>query len=194
MSGQWSGVQIATLAVAALTPLTVAGLGYLVTRASHRLERVQWANQTVVTRRLDIFREVAPALNQLLCFATFVGGWKEIQASQAIAIKRQLDEIMYANRVLFSNELFAAYHQFMITLFAMWTTTDADALLRAPIESEWGNRRNMKWWDDSMTCLFSSTDPASTGDIQAAYDQLSERFRADLYVTSQNQLLFTAGS
>jgi hypothetical protein len=129
-----------------------------------------------------------------LCFATFVGGWKEIQARQAIAIKRQLDETMYTNRVLFSSELFAAYHHFMITLFAMWATTDADALLRAPIESQWGNRRNMPWWDDSMTGLFSSTDPASIGDIQAAYDQLSERFRADLFVTSQNQPLFTAGS
>jgi hypothetical protein len=73
-----------------------------------------------------------------LCFATFVGGWKEIQARQAIAIKRQLDETMYTNRVLFSSELFAAYHHFMITLFAMWATTDADALLRAPIESQWG--------------------------------------------------------
>jgi hypothetical protein len=45
-----------------------------------------------------------------------------------------------------------------------------------------------------MTGLFSSTDPAGIGDIQAAYDQLSERFRAGLFVTSQNQPLFTAGS
>lgn len=194
MADSWNSVQIAAVAVAALTPLTVAGLGVLLARTSRRIEQVQWANQTVVTRRLDIFAQLAPGLNQLLCFATFVGGWKEIQARQAIALKRQLDEIMYANRVLFSDELFAAYHQFMITLFAMWTTTDADALLRAPIESQWGNRRNMPWWDDSMTRLFSSTDPASTGDIQAAYDQLSERFRADLYVTSQNQPLFTTGS
>jgi len=155
MASSWTSLQIATLAVDALTPLTVAGLGIFIARASRRIEQVQWANQTVVTRRLDIFGQLAPGLNQLLCFATFVSGWKEIQPKQAIAIKRQLDETMYASKVLFSDQLFAAYHQFMTTLFAMYATTDADAHLRAPIESKWGNRRNMAWWEDSMTSLFS---------------------------------------
>ena len=190
MAGSWTSVQIATLAVEALTPLTVAGLGVFVARASRRLEQVQWANQTVVTRRLDIFAQLAPGLNQLLCFATFVGGWKEIQPRQAIAIKRQLDETMYANKVLFSDQLFTAYHQFMATLFAMYATTDADAQLRAPIKSSVG--------EPPQHALVGRTDHgqpvqrdqhASIDDIQAAYDQLAERFRADLYVTHQNQPL-----
>ena len=189
MASSWTSLQIATLTVEALTPVTVAGLGVLVARTSRRIEQVQWANQTVVTRRLDIFSQLAPGLNQLLCFATFVGGWKDIQPKQAIAIKRSLDESMYANRVLFSGQLFTAYHQFMTTLFAMYATTDADAHLRAPIESQWGNRRNMPWWEDSMTALFSAGNPASIADIQVAYDQLAQRFRADLYVTRQAQPL-----
>jgi hypothetical protein len=193
MADTWSSVQIATVAVAALTPLTVAGLGLLIARASHRLEQVQWANQTVVTRRLDIFAELAPGLNQLLCFATFVGGWKELLPDQVIALKRKLDQIMYANRVLFSPELFAAYHHFMTTLFAMYATTGADALLRAPIESVWGDRRKLSWWNEqAMPVLFAAADKASSvEDIQAAYDELSQRFRADLYVTRQNQPLLT---
>jgi hypothetical protein len=190
MASSWTSLQIATLAVDALTPITVAGLGVLFARTSRRIEQVQWANQTVVSRRLDIFSELAPGLNQLLCFATFVGGWKEIDPRKAIAIKRQLDETMYANRVLFSEELFAAYHRFMTTLFAMYATTDADAHLRAPVKSQWGNRRNMPWWDEAaVASLFSVGDPASISDIQSAYDQLSERFRADLYVTQQGQPL-----
>ncbi len=184
-SSSWTSVQIVTLAVEALTPLTVAGLGVFFARASKRIEQVQWANQTVVSRRLDIFAKLAPGLNRLLCFATFVGGWKEIQPRQAIAVKRELDEIMYANKVLFSDELFAAYHQFMTTLFAMWATTDADAHLRAPIESKWGNRRNMGWWEEPMASLFSTTSQADPDEVQAAYDLLSQRFRAELYVTQQ---------
>ena len=189
MASSWTSLQIATLAVDALTPVTVAALGVLFARTSRRIEQVQWANQTVVTHRLDIFAQLAPGLNQLLCFATFVGGWKQIQPQQAIAIKRSLDETMYANRVLFSGQLFAAYHQFMAALFAMYASTDADAHLRAPIESQWGNRRNMPWWNDSMTALFSIRSPADIDDIQAAYDQLSQRFRAELYVTQQAQPL-----
>jgi hypothetical protein len=193
MADSWTSMQIVTVVVDALTPRTVAGLGFYVARASRRIEQVQWANQTVVTRRLDIFGQLAPGLNQLLCFATFVGGWKEIQPSQAIALKRQLDETMYANRVLFSEQLFAAYHHFMATLFAMYATVGADAQLRAPIDSQWGDRRNMPWWDESMTGLFNS-NAASLDEIQAAYDELAERFRADLYVTRQTEPLLTTES
>jgi hypothetical protein len=187
----WNSLQAATLVVEALTPLTVAGLGIFIARASRRIEQVQWANQTVVSRRLDIFAQVAPGLNQLLCFATFVGGWKEIQPRQAIALKRKLDETMYASKVLFSDQLFAAYHHFMTTLFAMYASTGADAHLRAPIDSQWGDRRNLPWWEDSMTSLFSPHSIVSTDDAQAAYEQLAQRFRADLYVTQQTRPLLT---
>jgi len=191
----WSSLQVVTLGVDALTPLTVAGLGYFVARTSRRLEQVQWANQTVVTRRLEIFGEIAPALNQLLCFATFVGRWKEIEPQHAIDLKRRLDETMYANRVLFSDDLLAAYHEFMSAQFAMYATTDADAHLRAPVESQWGNRRNMTWWQDSMTSLFSaaSTDSAASIElIQSAHDRLAECFRTDLYVTHETRSILAA--
>ena len=52
--------------------------------------------------------QVAPKLNQLLCFGTFVGRWKEITPEQATGLKRHLDETMYAS-------------------------TDTDALLRVEI-------------------------------------------------------------
>src|SRR5271165_2251253 len=181
----WTSVQIVTTVVDALTPLTVAGLGFFVARAGRRIGQVQWANQTVVARRLDIFKDVAPQINQLLCFATFVGAWKEITPRKAIEVKRKLDETMYANRVLFSDQFFGAYQLFMVTLFAMYATTDTDAHVRAPIDSVWGDRRNMDWWEDGMESLFSAKSTVSTDEIQAAHDQLAERFRAELYVTQQ---------
>jgi hypothetical protein len=185
----WTGYEFATLAVTALTPITVAGLSFFVARTGRRIERVQWANQTVITRRLEIFGEVAPKLNQLLCFATFVGGWKQIKPQDAIGLKRQIDETMYANRVLFSDQLFTAYQKFMTALFAMYATTDADAHLRAPVASKWGDRRNMQWWDESMASLFSTGQAGDINEIQAAYVNLGDQFRDDLYVTHQRTLL-----
>ena len=41
MADSWSSVQIATVAVAALTPLTVVGLGVLLARTSRRIEHIQ---------------------------------------------------------------------------------------------------------------------------------------------------------
>jgi len=72
-SGGWTSLEIVKLVMSALIPVTVIGLGYIVSRATNRLESVQWANQTVIQRRLDIFQQVAPKLNRLLCFAVFVG-------------------------------------------------------------------------------------------------------------------------
>jgi hypothetical protein len=194
MADSWSSVQIVTLVVDAATPITVVVLGVLFTRASRRIEQVQWANQTVVTHRLGVFDKLAPGLNQLLCFATFVGGWKEISPTEAIGTKRKLDETMYANKVLFSEELFAAYHRFMSTLFAMFATTGADAKVRAPIESQWGSRRKLRWWNEGMAELFSTENAASLEEIQAAYEELSRQFRADLYVTRQARPLLTTQS
>jgi hypothetical protein len=189
MASDWNSLQIATLAIATLTPLTVAAVGYYFARASQRLEHLQWANQTVITRRLDVFSQVAPWLNQLLCFATFVGRWKEIQPLEAIGLKRKLDETMYANRLLFSDELFEAYREFMAALFAMYATVGADAHLRAPIDSRWGDRRELTWWNKEMEILFSVDKAGSTDEIQAAYEALTERFRDDLYVTHERKLL-----
>jgi hypothetical protein len=194
MADSWNSVQIVTLVVDALTPITVVVLGVIFARASRKIEQVQWANQTVLTRRLDIFDKLAPGLNQLLCFATFVGVWKEIDPRKAIAIKRDLDQIMYANKVLFSDELFAAYHEFMTTLFAMYAATDADAPLRVAITHHLGDRRKLPWWDDSMTGLFSTGNTIETGKIQTAYDHLMEQFRANLYVTHQARPLLITQS
>ena len=185
----WTGYEFATLAVTALTPITVAGLGVFVARAGRRIERVEWANQTVITRRLEIFGEVAPKLNQLLCFATFVGGWKEIKPWDVVGLKREIDEAMYASRVLFSDALFEAYREFMAALFAMYATAGRDALLRAPIESKWGDRRKLNWWRPDAEGWFSTDQPGDMDEIQAAYDRLGDHFRADLYVTHDRAVL-----
>lgn len=181
------GLAVAYVAVEALTPLAVVGLGFFLARLSRRIEAVQWANQTVVTRRVELFGQVAPKLNQLLCFATFVGRWKEITPQQATTLKRDLDEIMFANRMLFSDELFKAYEWFMASLFDMYASTDTDAPLRAQITTPLGDRRNLDWWEDAMTSRFSASNPSPIGDVQAAYDALGQRFRADLYVAHVGQ-------
>jgi hypothetical protein len=184
-SGGWTNLEIVKLVMSALIPIAVIGVGYMVSRATSRLESVQWANQTVIQRRLDIFQQVAPKLNRLLCFAVFVGSWKEITPADAIRLKRETDEIMYVDRVLFSPELFDAYFVFMRTIFELYARTDDDAPLRVAISSPLGDRRNLGWWDGSMEREFSTSDIPSLDEIQAAHDALGERFRRDLYITRQ---------
>jgi hypothetical protein len=184
-SGSWTSLEIIKLTVSALIPIAVVGVGYIVSRATSRLESVKWANQTIIQRRLDLFQQVAPKLNRLLCFAVFFGSWKEVTPADAIRLKREIDEIMYVNRVLFSSELLDAYLAFTRVLFELYARTDDNARLRVAIKSPLGDRRNLDWWDESMEREFSTSNIPSSDEVQAAYDALSERFRRDLYITRQ---------
>ncbi|MGH3694701.1 MAG: hypothetical protein ACRDRX_12080 [Pseudonocardiaceae bacterium] len=184
-SGGWTSLEIVKLMVSALIPITVVGVGYIVSRATKRLEAVQWANQTVIERRLDIFQQVAPKLNRLLCFAIFVGAWKEVTPADAIRLKRETDEIMYVNRVLFSRTLFDTYLAFTGTLFEIYARRSGNALIRAEIDSSMGTRRHLDWWDDTMEAEFATTDIPRFHEVRAAYDELSDCFRRDLYITRE---------
>jgi hypothetical protein len=186
--GGWTSVDVATLIVAGLTPVTVTVLGVLLARGARRVAALQQANERVVERRVEVFDLVAAQLNRLLCFATFVGRWKEISADKALEFKRDLDEVMYANRPLFGAELFEAYRAFMACLFAMYATVDGDALIRCQIRSQWGDRSNLPWWDPAMAARFTDTQDATRTttpqQAEAAYHRLSAAFRDDLYVTA----------
>ena len=183
MASEWNSLDVAQLVVAALMPLTLLGLGLIVARNNRRLDSFQHANQTVVARRHEIFKAVASKLNQLLCFLAFVGRWKEITPADVLNLKRDVDEVMYTNRLLFSDTLFVTYQAFMARLFAMYATIDGDALIRARISFDLGDRRNLPWWSASMVNMFAQDHICEPAEAQLAYDELSAAFRADLYVT-----------
>lgn len=190
-----SAFDVATLAVQVMTPLAVVGLGLLITRASRRVESIEHVNRAIIMRRADIFELVAVKLNRLLCFATFVGTWKEITPIEALNLKRDIDETLYANRLIFSDNLFASYRHLMTCLFAMYATVGHDALLKVPIATQWGDRTNLPWWKEEMQDLFvpasqQSADPR----IQQAFDQLASAWRADLYVTDSTRPVLSDSS
>jgi hypothetical protein len=189
MASEWNSLEVAHLAVAVLTPLAVLGLGLLVARNTRRIESLQQVNQTLVARRLEVFGEIAPKLNKLLCFMAFVGRWKEITPVNALTLKREADEVMYTNRLLFSDGLFAAYQAFMGRFFAMYATVDGDALIRARISSRFGDRRHLSWWTAAMEDMFDQDQICEPTEAQLVYNELSAAFRGDLYVTDLTQPL-----
>src|SRR6267378_5892670 len=124
----WNSLEIIKLIISVLTPVAVLALGVFVARATARIEQAQWASQKVVEYRLKVFETVAPQLNKLLCFYTFVGRWKELTQSDVLILKRELDEAFYVNRALFSSALLNEYQSFTRTLFEMYAERGHDAL------------------------------------------------------------------
>lgn len=104
-----NALDIARLAVSVFTPLSVTALGWLISRRLKRLELVQWTNQKLIEKRLAIYDIIAPQLNALLCFYTWVGYWKDISPDDVIRIKRDLDRTLHVYRHLFDDEIGRAH-------------------------------------------------------------------------------------
>ena len=85
------------------------------------------------------------------------------------------------------SSLFSAYRNFMSTMFKMYAVVGADARLRVPIASKWGDRRTLPWWHESMIVSFDADGSVNIEEFQHAYDLLAEGFREDLYVTDLDQ-------
>ena len=64
----WNSLEVAKLVVGALTTLAVAVLGVLVAQASRRGEEAAWWSRRAVERLVELHKEMAPLLNDLLCF------------------------------------------------------------------------------------------------------------------------------
>lgn len=88
----WNSLEIVKLAAEVLTPVSVAAFGWLVSHRLKQLELVQWTNQKLIEKRLALYDTIAPLLNRLLCFYTWVGPWKDISPDDVIRAKRELDQ------------------------------------------------------------------------------------------------------
>jgi len=98
MGAEWSSLEFAKLAVAALTPIILFVLGYKVTQTARRIEQAQWTRQKLVERRLELYEEMAPKLNDLFCCFTLVGHFQEVTPPEAILRKRATESSTLTHR------------------------------------------------------------------------------------------------
>src|SRR5436190_72718 len=95
MATTWSSLEIVKLLVSVVTPLVVAVVGIYLSRVAKRFEHLQWRNQRLIEKRIVIYDDLAPHFNDLLCYFTFVGCWKELLPSDVVALKRTVDKKIY---------------------------------------------------------------------------------------------------
>ena len=185
--GSWPTLEIAKLVVGVLTPLSVALLGWLFSRQLKRLDLSNWSNQKLIEKRLAIYDEIAPRLNKLLCFFTWVGYWKTVSPADAVQAKRELDRTLNIYRHVFEHEVYDAYQDFIGALFETYTGAGQDARLRALIFGPDGDRRSDcgYTWDEAWTVSF--TEPgraAGKPEVRAKYEALMAALTRSLGVAT----------
>lgn len=171
----WNSLEIAKIVIGVLTPLSVAVLGFLLSRHLKRFELNQWKNQKLLEKRIAIYDTVAPQLNQLLCFYTWIGNWKSITPDAVIQTKRDLDRTFHVYRYLFDEDVYEAFQAFSATLFETYAGAGRDARIRSAIHTPNGNRQTdcaFEWKGEWHERFAAHDRIAPLNEVQQGYEHI----------------------
>jgi hypothetical protein len=177
----WTDVVQAIGAV--LVPITVAALVYVLTRNQSRSEEL-------VRARLEYYKLFAPDLNRLMCYITFIGGWRDDSPEDMVALKRRLDANFFCAAPLFSEGVLNAYAALMELSFSIFGPWGVDARIKSNAyrrRQSWRGVDGNDWqpqWDDYFTLKDTEIITAKELiDYRKAYDALLAAAVRDLDLT-----------
>jgi hypothetical protein len=179
MPAEWNSLEIAKLAASCATPIVVVCLGIYIHRVTKRFEHSQWRNQKVIEKRLVIYDSLAPQLNDLLCYFTYVGNWKDCDPLAIVAMKREVDKKIYLAQPLFSPAFFEACMGFMSLCFETFTGWGEDAKLCSKFERR---REAHPKWNPAWKACFSDK-PSDPQELRRAYQRLMKVFAGEVGLT-----------
>jgi hypothetical protein len=100
-----SVLDIIRLIVDILVPILVLIFGIKIDTIIKEHENVQWTNQKILEKRLQIYDDVILFLNDIYCFHCYIGNWKELSPINIIDYKRKLDKLFNSYAPLFKHGL-----------------------------------------------------------------------------------------
>lgn len=174
----WTSLEIVKLIVAASTPVFVLLIGVSLNKRLKLFEHRQWRNQKLIEKRLSIYDDLAPLLNDVLCYYTYVGNWKESTPVQMINLKRTIDKKIYLASPLFCKDFFSACMDFMDLCYESYSGWGQDAKLRTGFQ-----RRQESFgtkWDKQWENFFSNGDVSESKRIREAYLKIMNIFSQEI--------------
>jgi len=177
--GAWSWLEVAKLLASVLTPVALAALGVYVHRVTKRFEHVQWRSQKLIEKRLSVYEDLAPLFNDLLCYFTYVGCWRDLDPLDVVALKRSIDKQIHVAAPLFSATFFEACMAFQDLCFETYNGWGQDALLRTEAFRR-KEGRPQDWKAEWENCF--SADAAEPNAVRTAYARVMKAFSEDIGV------------
>ncbi|MFB9150064.1 hypothetical protein [Roseovarius ramblicola] len=169
----------AKLVISILTPITVAFVGYFLNQRLKSIDNAQWQSRKITEKRIELYDDIAPDLNKVFCFCTFLGYWKDISPQDVLTTKRNLDKKVNIYRHLLSDDFYELYNEFIHLAFTTFTGWGEDAKIQAWIANGMADRRihaNYKWeaaYDD----MFQENTIASSKKFQQTYFDMMNALR-----------------
>lgn len=184
-AGPWNWLEVAKLISALFTPIALAILGIYVHRITKKFEHVQWRSQRLIEKRLQIFDDLAADLNDLLCYFTYVGSWRDFDPPSIVGMKRRIDKKIHLACPLFGREFFSSCQEFQSLCYETYNAWGEDAKLKT--QSHHRRQARGKTWNDEWDSCFSNDVP-DVEEIQLAYTNVMMVLARDIGV---NESFFT---
>jgi len=173
---------IVELCISAVTPIVVAILGVRLHHITKRFDHRQWRNQKLIEKRLDIYDDLAPLLNDNLCYFTYIGKWKEFSPVDIIQAKRVIDQKIYLAAPLFSPQFLEVCLAFQDLCYETFTGTGGDARLKTDFEKR--KLYSFKPWEENWESCFSR-QISDEHVIREAYQNLMDCFSDEIGINSE---------
>jgi len=167
----------------AITPIAVVAVGFV-------LAKRPASSEELLRARVEYYKVLAPLLNRIMCYVTFIGTWRDIPPTGVIDIKRRLDEQFFCAAPLFHEDVRRRYDEFMKACFRPFGRWGADAQLRT---SAYQRRRAWRGtgdaaWQPAWDAMFAIEDTqeisgAELADIRRKHDALIAGLVQDLDIT-----------
>jgi hypothetical protein len=178
-AGAWTWLEVAKLALGVMTPLALAGIGIYVHRVTKRFEHMQWRSQKLIEKRLAIYDSMAPLLNDVLCYYTYIGTWRTQNPPEVQALKRTVDKALHLAAPLFSPEFFSACMDFQNACYKTFSGWGEDARLRTSFERRKQCRPD-DWKAEWEKCF--ADEIADPQHVRQAYRRVMRAFAEDIGV------------
>lgn len=159
-----------------LGPLLTALFGYWIFQLTKKIEQSQWRSQKLIEKRIAIWDQVAPKINNVYCYCMRIGAWKDYSPQEVISWKRDIDQLIHINSPYFSSKFYMCYQQFMDVCFATYQGHGVDAKLKNPLKEY---REVRKDWKDEWNNLFYGTSSLEE-DFISKYHALQHQLSAEL--------------
>jgi hypothetical protein len=185
---------VKTLAAVSV-PVVVAVVGYRLNQRIKQWEASQWRNQELIKARLQYYGQLAPMLNDLMCYLTFIGDWKKLTPPEVIELKRTADRLFFSVAPLFSERAVDAYQEFMGACFETYAGWGRDALIR----SGFVRRREARGasWNLEWSALFTHAEnegitQSDQTAVRNGYDRLLGALAKDIELSEARDRYVTA--
>jgi len=173
----WNGLKIAIIIIAAIAPVIIAFLAIRLHRIKKRLINQHQTNQKLVEKRIDNYDRIGPILNDILCFFSYTGNWKELSPIDIMRLKKELDKEINMNTPLFSEDLSNKYDSFMQLCFVSHSGWEHKEKIKSLYELR---QEHHAEWNDDWIPFFDTNNVIEGIKVKERYDELMEYFRKEM--------------